>query len=255
MIANPSEPRADRPGATSPATATGAAAAVECRDLRCTFLRWGQQVRALDGIDFTMRAGEWVTLIGANGSGKSTLLRAIAGWQSLDAGTVRLFGRPQSVRRPVDRVFYVHQNPLLGTAPDLTVFENLLVADVRPEVRRSSTRQLRATYADLLAEARLSDRLKQRVDTLSGGQRQFLSLLIAELREASLILLDEPFAALDPSARQLCLVKLRQLHQSGRGMLMVTHADRPDSGGAGRVLRMADGKLTDGTITTDAVGP
>jgi putative ABC transport system ATP-binding protein len=228
----------------------GAAAAVECRGLDCTFERWGQLVRACRSIDFVQRPGEWVLLVGPNGSGKSTLLRAIAGQQHVQGGEVRLFGRRVGAwsRRELARlVFYVNQNPLLGTAPDLTALENLLIADARPEARVASRRQLRDGYAELLAGARLEDRLGQRVDTLSGGQRQFLTLLIAELRQVPLILLDEPFAALDEGNAQLCVHKLRQLHAAGRTLLHVTH-DPQQAGTLGeRLVRLQHGVLAEVT--------
>src|SRR5262245_65237251 len=92
-----------------------------------------------------------------------------------------------------EAVFLIHQDPLLGTAPDLTIFENLAVSDPRAE--SESRRSLQAKYMELLKPSGLDLRMKQPAQTLSGGERQLLALLIARLRPASLILLDEPLAA------------------------------------------------------------
>ncbi|HVT87688.1 MAG TPA: ATP-binding cassette domain-containing protein [Tepidisphaeraceae bacterium] len=205
-------------------------------------------MEALRCINFVLAVGDWAMIEGPNGSGKSTFLRAIAAQQSLDHGEIHLFGRPNNILRPAEiarTVFYVNQNPLLGTAPDLTVLENLLVADARVESHRASRVTLRDQYAALLTEAHLEDRLKQRVDTLSAGQRQFLTLLIAELRMVPLILLDEPFAALDEANEALCLQKLQRLNASGRSLLHITHDLEHSAVLGARRVRITEGVLTE----------
>lgn len=107
-------------------------AILEVDGLTVTFNRWGQTVSALNSLSFSIPAGQWVMLVGHNGSGKSTLLKTIAGQISPSKGKVIVAGvSPDDLRASdlADRVFYVHQDPLAGTAAKLTLFENLFVAD------------------------------------------------------------------------------------------------------------------------------
>lgn len=200
--------------------------AVSIQDVCVTFTRWGQRVAALDTVSLSIPAGQWLMLVGHNGSGKSTLLKAVCGQIRLEYGIIDLFGDrlgSLSARRLAEQVFLVHQDPLVGTAPALTVFENLLVADADAARSHAPRRQLHAEYHELLAPLGLASRLRQLVRYLSGGERQLLALLIARLRRSPVVLLDEPLAALDPGKAQLCLDLIKELNRSGRTVLQVTH--------------------------------
>src|SRR5579864_1810775 len=158
-------------------TDTGSEAAVSVRDLSISFSRWGQRVKALDNFSFRIGRGEWVLLVGHNGAGKSTLLKAIAGQLEPDAGEVTIFGdavRSFTSCQLAAKVFIVHQDPLLGTAPLLTVTENLLVADPR---RHTAKADLIKHYSLLLEPIGLLDRMNQPAKVLSGGERQLLALV------------------------------------------------------------------------------
>jgi putative ABC transport system ATP-binding protein len=133
-------------------------------------------------VSFDVASGEWLLIVGHNGSGKSTLIKAIGGQLRPDAGKVMIDGRSVlglTASELSERVFTVHQDPLVGSAPLLTVFENLLVAD--PLARRSGARKsdLSKRYRLLLEEVDLAERIYQPVKVLSGGERQLLTLAVA----------------------------------------------------------------------------
>ena len=191
------------------------------------------EVRALRGFDLVIEPGSFVVVIGTNGSGKSTTLNAVAGTFPVDAGRIVLAGQnitnwPEHRRaRLIGRVF---QDPLAGTAPTLSIAENFALAAKRGLSRtlgRAVTRQSIEAFREDVRPLgmRLEDRLDNPIGSLSGGQRQALTLLMATLRKPELLLLDEHTAALDPrSAEQV--IRLTQQIISARGLttMMVTHS-------------------------------
>src|SRR5215212_1796936 len=205
---------------------------IEIKGLDKTFTQpGGEQVPALRGIDFAMPAGQWVTVIGTNGSGKSTLLNAVAGSFLPDAGTIRIAGidvtRQSEFRRAalIGRVF---QDPFKGTCPSMTVAENLRMAELRGKrrgLRFGLSRATLARYREAIASLgmRLESRLEASMGTLSGGQRQAITLLMATLTRPDLLLLDEHTAALDPrAAEQIMLVTDNVVRTHRLTTLMVT---------------------------------
>lgn len=212
--------------------------------VRLSYERWGQKVNALDGVSLVVPRGQWLILVGHNGSGKSSLFRVLCGRATPDSGQARINGKAAREMNPAElaeAVFLIHQDPLLGTAPDLTVFENLAVAD--PRAASDSKRSLQAKYAELLKPSGLDERMKQPAQTLSGGERQLLALLIARLRPASLILLDEPLAALDPSKAERCLAEIADLRKAGKTIIQVTHDPDLASTLGDRTVVMRSGKV------------
>lgn len=217
--------------------------AVSCRGLEVEYLRWGVRTRALDGLDLEVPRGQWLMLTGPNGSGKSTLLSVLAGQNSSFGGEADLCGWSVRANRAhiAKEVLLVHQNPLAGTAPLLTVFENLYLADA--EARGISWRILEAKYRELLATIGLEPQMHQTAGSLSGGQRQLLALLIAQVRGAQVLLLDEPLAALDPQNARTCLDEIRRTHQRGTTILFVTHDLDLARNCGDRVVGLAGGRL------------
>lgn len=212
--------------------------------LRLSYERWGQTVNALDGVSLAVPRGQWLILVGHNGSGKTSLLRVLSGRAVPDSGQANINGEAaggMNARELAQTVFLIHQDPLLGTAPDLTVFENLAVAD--SEAVSKSKRSLHVKYAAMLHPLGLADRMKQPVQTLSGGERQLLALLIARLRPASLILLDEPLAALDPSKAERCLAEITDLRKAGKTIIQVTHDPELATSLGDRTVVMRAGKI------------
>jgi putative tryptophan/tyrosine transport system ATP-binding protein len=205
---------------------TGTPGYLELRDITVAFSRWGQKVVALDRVSLTVPEGQWLILVGPNGSGKSTLIRAVSGRVQPDKGQVLVNGKSVAGMSPAElanNVFHVHQDPLLGTAPILTVFENLAVADHQARLDREPKRLLAKKYCEMLRPLGLGERLKQPVRTLSGGERQLLALLIARLRPSSIVLLDEPLAALDPFKAEVCMREISDLSRRGKTIIQVTH--------------------------------
>jgi len=202
-------------------------------DLRKRFFPGTPNERvALDGVSFDLKPGAFCVVIGSNGAGKSTLLNAIAGKFSPDGGSIAIGGEivtalPAWQRaRLVARVF---QDPMTGTAAGMSVEENLLLAETRGQTRRFSwglTARRRARYAEQLAllGLGLEKRLADRIDLLSGGQRQAISLIMAAQGAPKLLLLDEHTAALDPvTAARVMEATVRVVAENKLTTLMVTH--------------------------------
>ena len=219
---------------------------VEIRELSKTFSRWGQTHTALDHINLTISKGQWVMLIGHNGSGKSTLLNVISGRQISNGGQIVIAGKQtskMSASEISEKVFHVCQDPLLGTAPKLTLFENLLIADYKALIDGDSKRGLIQKYLTLLQPLGLANRMKQLARDLSGGERQLIALLIAGLRPSSVVLLDEPLAALDPGKAQLCLQQIKILNDTGRTIIQVTHDPNLASSCGDRTIVLQKGAI------------
>jgi len=191
------------------------------------------EVYALRGIDLEIKEGDFVTIIGTNGSGKSTLLNAIAGTFLPDTGTVEIAGEDVTNKTDFQRAKHiarVFQNPFTGTAPGMTIAENLHMAYLRgrkayPKIGLGTER--RAVYREEVAqlEMQLEDRLDNVIGVLSGGQRQALTLLMAVLNQPKVLLLDEHTAALDPkSAAQIIKLTKKFIERGNLTTFMVTHS-------------------------------
>ena len=207
---------------------------IEITSLEKTFEQpGGDVVPALRGVNLTIPAGQFLTVIGSNGSGKSTILNVIAGTYLTDSGTIRI-GDVDVTRWPEHRraalVGRVFQDPFKGTCPSMTVAENLRMAELRGKRRglrvgldRASLERYRAALASL--GMRLEGRLQASMGTLSGGQRQAVTLLMATLTRPDLLLLDEHTAALDPRAAEQVMAVTDQVVRTQRlTTLMVTHS-------------------------------
>ncbi|HQA07304.1 MAG TPA: ATP-binding cassette domain-containing protein [Syntrophomonadaceae bacterium] len=226
---------------------------LEIRGLSKTFAMGSiNEKLAVDEVDLTLKAGEFVTVIGGNGAGKSTLLNCIAGVYEADKGSILLDSMdithwPEYKRSQyIGRVF---QDPLKGTAFDMTIEENLAMAYAKGKphglqwgIRRADA----ALFRDHLARLGLGleNRMKQKVGLLSGGQRQALTLLMATIVKPKLLLLDEHTAALDPSAARQVLHLTRELvEQYQLCTLMVTHNMKAALEYGTRTIMMHDGRI------------
>lgn len=213
--------------------------------LSVEFQRWGETVAAITDLNLTVHEGDWVMLIGHNGSGKSTLLRVLAGQIAPTRGTVcfkgRAFGGIDSMQPACPPAFLVEQNPLASASAKLTLLENLNVADEDSAKlpRRERTRK----YEEMLASVGLARQMNQLARYLSGGERQLLSLLIAQLRPSPVLLLDEPLAALDPTKEQLCMELIAGLNRAGRTVIHVTHDHELAFSIGSRVIELERGYL------------
>lgn len=215
---------------------------------------------ALSGVNLHLNPGDFATIVGSNGAGKSTLFNAIAGSFIPDTGSIVLDGQditflPDYRRsKTIGRMF---QDPLRGTAPNMTIEENLALAYLRASGKTSPfsriTRTDREKFAERLAQLGLGleKRMKQPVGLLSGGQRQALTLLMATLVTPKLLLLDEHTAALDPATAEKVLdLTKRIVAENHITCLMITHNMRDALTLGNRTLMMDSGR-----IVLDIAGP
>lgn len=191
------------------------------------------EVRALQALDLVIEEGQFLTVIGTNGSGKSTLLNAVAGVFLLDSGTVSIDGRDVTrwpEHRRASLIGRVFQNPFSGTAPGMTIAENIALAALRGRARGLGWALNARAWQEIRERVRslnmgLEDRLDNPIGTLSGGQRQALTLLMATWLRPRLLLLDEHTAALDPKSADL-VVRLSEeiIKRDKLTTVMVTHS-------------------------------
>jgi sulfate/thiosulfate transport system ATP-binding protein len=199
---------------------------------------------ALDGVTLDIREGELVALLGPSGSGKTTLLRIIAGLEQPDSGAVWLRGEEATGRAPRERgVGLVFQHYALFR--HMTVFENIAFGlRVRPRQRRPSEQQIQTRIRELLELVQLEWTSNRYPSQLSGGQRQRIALARALAVEPHVLLLDEPFGALDAKLREELRQWLRKLHQHlGLTGVFVTHDQEEALEVASRVAVMNKGKI------------
>ncbi len=188
--------------------------------------------KALENLSLRLKEGDFVTVVGSNGAGKSSLMNAVAGVWPIDSGSIELAGEnitglPEYKRaKLIGRVF---QDPMMGTAADMWIEENLAIALKRGEKRRLKwmvTAQDRELFREELKQLGLGleDRLQVKVGLLSGGQRQALTLLMASLKQPKLLLLDEHTAALDPAtAAKVLEISDQIVSENNLTTLMITH--------------------------------
>ena len=207
------------------------------------------QFHALNDVSFTVNEGELLALLGPSGSGKTTLLRIIAGLEHADSGTVLFDGSDAARRDARDRgVGFVFQHYALFR--HMTVFENVAFGiRVRPRTLRPDETEIRRRVNDLLALVQLDYLGGRYPSQLSGGQRQRVALARALAVEPKVLLLDEPFGALDAKVRQELRRWLRRLHaEIHLTSVFVTHDQEEALELANRVVVMNEGKIEqDGT--------
>jgi len=202
------------------------------------------QFTALDHVDLTIPSGELVALLGPSGSGKTTLLRIIAGLEFADSGNVRFDGKDISDRTARERrVGFVFQHYALFR--HMTVFENIAFGlKVRPRQTRPSKAQIQAKVRELLKLIQLETLAERYPSQLSGGQRQRVALARALAVEPSVLLLDEPFGALDAKVRLELRRWLRHLHDEIHiTSVFVTHDQEEALEVADRVVVMNEGRI------------
>lgn len=206
----------------------------------------------LDDVNLTIYEHDFLTILGGNGAGKSTLFNVIAGTLMLTSGSISILGKDVTHLPAEKRANYlarVFQDPKMGTAPRMTVAENILIAKYRGEKRGLLPRKIHS-FTDEFKKlvARTGNGLEKHLDTttglLSGGQRQALSLLMATLKRPELLLLDEHTAALDPKT-SVSLMNLTDEFVTGDQLtaLMITHHMEDALKYGNRLIVMKDGKI------------
>ncbi|WP_298729323.1 ATP-binding cassette domain-containing protein [uncultured Granulicatella sp.] len=206
---------------------------IEIQHLSKTFFPGtSREHKALKLVSLSIQEGDFITIVGGNGAGKSTFLNAIAGNFSLDEGTISFGGHQIERTADFERAAYisrVFQDPMQGTAPRMTVAENLALANRRGQKRsifKMSSKEELQQFEALLAPLGLGleDRLHTEIGLLSGGQRQAISLLMATMNAPKLLLLDEHTAALDPKTQRKIMQKTQEtIEEKNLTALMITH--------------------------------
>lgn len=210
--------------------------------------------KGLDRLSLELRDGDFAAIVGSNGAGKSTLFNAIAGSFYVDEGEIFLDGEDITFllehrrSRHIGRLF---QDPLMGTAPHMTIEENLAIAYLRATQRKRGifsrlSSQDRSFFREQLSllNMGLEDRMDNPVGLLSGGQRQALTLLMATVVTPKLLLLDEHTAALDPATAAKVLELTESIVRERKiSCLMVTHNMNQALALGNRTLMMNEGRI------------
>lgn len=214
----------------------------------------------LDDVSLKIYAKDFITILGGNGAGKSTLFNAISGTLSLTSGSVFIKGNDVTNHSPEKRasaISRVFQDPKVGTAPRMTVAENIAIAALRGQRRSLRLRDITKYKADFASLAeQIGNGLEKHLDTptgnLSGGQRQALSLLMATIVPPDLLLLDEHTAALDPKT-SVALMQLTDDLVTSKNLtaLMITHHMEDALKYGNRLIVMKDGKIVQDLTTSE----
>ena len=207
---------------------------------------------AMNGVNLHLEKGDFVTIIGSNGAGKSTLFNLIAGELISDTGSVELDGEDitfQKVHRRAKHIGRIFQDPLKGSAPSMTIEENLLLSYSRATGRKGVFgigKAQKELFREKLAllDLGLEDRMKSKMGLLSGGQRQAVTLLMSTLVEPKLLLLDEHTAALDPgTATKVLDITKKIVEENSITTMMITHNIQSALELGNRTIMMDSGRI------------
>jgi putative ABC transport system ATP-binding protein len=210
------------------------------------------EVTALNDVSLSIKKGEFVVVIGSNGSGKSTLFNVLAGAEIATSGKVVINGRNVTKLHEYKRsrwIARVFQNPLSGTAPDLSIIDNFRLAALRTSSKKlviGVNGAFRKTVRDKIATLGmgLENKIEQQMGSLSGGQRQALTLLMSVMDKTDILLLDEPTAALDPRSANIILQTADSLiKEYNLTAILITHNLKDAFQYGDRLVQMNEGKV------------
>jgi putative ABC transport system ATP-binding protein len=210
------------------------------------------QVNAVNGVSLDIKEGEFVVIVGSNGSGKTTLLNLISGSVLPTSGSIIIGGEDVTKLPDYNRSLWiarVFQNPMSGTASELSILDNFRLAAIRTKVKglaigvneefRRQTKEKIATLG-----MGLENKIEQPMGTLSGGQRQALTLLMSVMDTCKVLLLDEPTAALDPRSAEIVMQTADKLSAEFKlTTILVTHNLKDAYNYGTRIIQMAEGSV------------
>jgi putative ABC transport system ATP-binding protein len=210
------------------------------------------QVNAVNGISLSIKNEEFVVIVGANGSGKTTLLDIIAGSVLPNSGNINIDGKDVTKIPDYQRskwIARVFQNPLSGTASDLSILDNFRLAAIRTKpkglsigVNETFKNQVREKISTL--GMGLENKIEQPMGTLSGGQRQALTLLMSVMDSCKVLLLDEPTAALDPRSAEIVMRTADELIKDYKlTSVLITHNLKDAFNHGNRIILMGEGNI------------
>jgi len=210
------------------------------------------QVNAVNGVTLHIESGDFVTIVGSNGSGKTTLLDMVAGSVAPSSGSIDIDGRDVTKLRDYKRspwIARVFQNPMNGTASDLSILDNFRLAAIRTQPK-GLTIGINETFKNQVRERistlgmGLENKIEQPMGTLSGGQRQALTLLMSVMDSCKILLLDEPTAALDPKSAQIVMKTADELIRHYRlTAILITHNLKDAFNYGSRLILMGEGQV------------
>jgi putative ABC transport system ATP-binding protein len=210
------------------------------------------EVKAVNGVDLHIPSGEFLVVVGANGSGKTTLLDLVAGSIKPTTGQV-IIDDTEVTKLPDYRrtawIARVFQNPVSGTASDLSILDNFRLASLRTGnkglrigINETFKNQVRERISTL--GMGLENKIEQPMGTLSGGQRQALTLLMSVMDNCKILLLDEPTAALDPKSAHTVMKTADDLVRHYRlTAMLITHNLKDAFTYGDRLILMGEGKV------------
>lgn len=227
-------------------------AVIELQNIKRSFQVGDETVHALRGVSFTIREGEFVTIMGTSGSGKSTLLNTLgcldtptSGEYLLDGISVRTMSKPQRAVLRNRKIGFVFQS--YNLLPKTTAVENVELPLMYNSSVSASERRRRAIEA--LQAVGLGDRLEHKSNQMSGGQMQRVAIARALVNNPAVILADEATGNLDTRTSFEILVLFQKLHAEGRTIIFVTH--NPEIAQySSRNIVLRDGQIKDDTINT-----
>lgn len=225
---------------------------IRLENVECTFHAGSPNAKTvIRDLNLTVAAGEFITIIGSNGAGKTTLFNLISGNLMPTAGQVLIKGTDVTADPEYKRARYlgrIFQDPLAGTASNMTIEDNMMITAKKgfkwPVI--SLDRQRRSYFRSQLEilEMGLASRMKENVSTLSGGQRQALTLLMMVLSNPDIVLLDEHTAALDPRNAAIVMdLTTRFIDERRLTTLMITHNMNHAIAYGSRLLMMDAGEV------------
>ncbi|WP_426667605.1 ABC transporter ATP-binding protein [Mucilaginibacter sp. McL0603] len=226
---------------------------IDLKNVHKTFNRGkANQVDAVSGVDLHVNEKEFLVIVGSNGSGKTTLLNLIAGSVLPSSGSIYIDDNDVSKLQDYKRskwIARVFQNPLSGTAPDLSILDNFRLAAIRTKAKGLSigvNDQFKKSVKEKIAllGMGLENKIEQPMGTLSGGQRQALTLLMSVMDSCKVLLLDEPTAALDPRSAEVVMKTADKLTKDfDLTTILITHNLKDAYNYGDRIIQMAEGKI------------
>jgi putative ABC transport system ATP-binding protein len=210
------------------------------------------QVNAVNGVNLSINSEEFVVIVGSNGSGKTSLLNLVSGSILPTSGNIAIDSNDVTKLPDYKRskwIARVFQNPMSGTASELSILDNFRLAAIRTKtkgltigINDAFKKQVKEKIAIL--GMGLENKIDQPIGTLSGGQRQALTLLMSVMDECKILLLDEPTAALDPRSAELVMRTADKLSKGFKlTTILVTHNLKDAYNYGTRIIQMAEGEI------------
>lgn len=208
--------------------------------------------RLFSDFNFSVKQGEFVSIVGSNGSGKTTTLNIVCGSIPIDSGRVMIENRDITKLKEYQRAKFigrVYQNPSMGTCPSMNILENMSLADTKGKpfnLLPGINKKRMDYYREQLSRLRLGleDKLSVKVGALSGGQRQAMALLMSTMTPLDFLILDEHTAALDPKTSEIIMELTDEIvREKNLTTIMVTHNLRHAAEYGNRLVMMHEGGI------------